>query len=387
MKAHPECDNIVLKASRQSGKSTIGTWLTTDILLRQSDAHIWYVLPFYKQCAELFKNKFLPYLNQQGIKHHANKSEFSIQFPNGAFIQFNSAENYQGLRGATLTHLICDEFAFFRPEAYTEALSPMMDVKGRKTLFISTPRGKNHFYDYYMRGVNGVAGWLSFTGHYSECSNERQIEIIESKKLTMLPDTFRQEYDAEFVDKSGQVFKDIQNAFTLNEFALPTERNFGGVDIGMDKDRTVITIVNERCEVIYYKRYELNEQSDTEYLVNSLSEILLMFPNVKCFVEKNFNPSVFQLLRKRNPSVYYFNTNNETKKELITNLQYYISAGLLSSPNIPIMVDEMLSYELGTTKVRNSFTFNAPAGGHDDTIISIGLACILHRNLMKGITV
>ena len=169
----------------------------------------------------------------------------------------------------------------------------------------------------------------------------------------------------------------------LTEFAQPTERNFAGVDIGMDKDRTVITIVNERCEVIYYKRYELAEQSDTEYLVNSLHEILMMFPNTKVFVEKNFNPAVFQLLRKRNSNVYFFNTNNESKKELITNLQYYISAGLLSSPNIPIMVDEMLSYELGLTKVRSSYTFNAPAGGHDDTIISISLACLLHRNLMK----
>lgn len=342
-------------------------------------------MPFYKQCSELFKNKFLPYLNKQGIGYKANKSELSICFNNGSILQFQSAENYQSLRSATLDYLFLDEVAFMRPEVFEYALFPMMTAKGRKTYMWSTPRGKNHFYNFYMRGVDGVAGWLSFTGHYKDCDNQRQIDIIENMKLTMLPDAFRQEYDAEFVDKSGQVFKDIQNAFTLSGFAQPTERNFGGIDIGMDKDRTVITIVNERCEVIYYKRYELNEQSDTDYLVNSLSEILLMFPNVKCFVEKNFNPAVFQLLRKRNPNVYFFNTNNESKKELITNLQYYISAGLLSSPNIPIMVDEMLSYELGTTKVRNSFTFNAPAGGHDDTIISIALACLLHRNLMKGL--
>lgn len=376
--------NVVLKASRQSGKSTIATWLTTDILLRDPNAYIWYTLPFYKQCAELFKNKFIPYLNSIGVKYSANKSNFSINLYNGSYIQFNSVENYQGLRGATLTDLICDEFAFFRPEAYDYALSPMMDVRGRRNIFISTPRGKNHFYDFYQRGVNGVDGWLSFTGHYSQCDNEHQIKLINEKKLTMLPEVFRQEYDAEFVDKSGQVFKDIQNAFLLEDFALPTAKNFAGIDIGMENDRTVITVINEHGHVIYFKRFEVSEQLDPDYLVNSLLAIIGMFPNVQTYVEKNFNPAIFTLMRKRNNKVYYFNTTNDSKTDLVTNLQYYMSAGLFLSPNIPILIDEMLNYEIGTTKVNNKFTFNAPAGCHDDCIISAALACILHRNLTKS---
>jgi hypothetical protein len=380
LKANPQAKNVCLKVSRQCGKTTLGTWLCVDWMLNNPDEHIWYLLPYYKQCAEIFKDKFLPYLVKTGIPHVANRSDFSVRFGNGAFIQFHSAENYQGLRGATNTRQILDEFPFMRPEAHSEVLSPMMDVKGKQTFFIGTPRGKGHFYDYYQRGLDGVEGWLSFTGHYLDCSNPTQIATIEAKKLTMLPETFRQEYDVEFVDKSGQVFKDIQNLFTLSTFGEFTTTNYAGIDVGLEKDRTVITIINNRGEVCYFKRFELHEQNDFELMISIIENALSLHPNIFTFVEKNFNPAVVSVLRKKNKRVFEFNTTAESKKDMVTNLQYYISAGLVSSPNIPELAKELLSYEIGLSRVKQNFTFNAPPGGHDDCIISLSLACVLHRN-------
>ena len=45
-----------------------------------------------------------------------------MEFDTGCSIQFYSADAYDSIRGETFDALICDEFAFFKPEAWNEVL-------------------------------------------------------------------------------------------------------------------------------------------------------------------------------------------------------------------------------------------------------------------------
>lgn len=168
--------------------------------------------------------------------------------------------------------------------------------------------------------------------------------------------------------------------FTLSSFGEFTSTNYAGIDVGLENDRTVITIINNRGEICFFKRFELFEQNDFELMISLIENALSLHDNIFTFVEKNFNPAVVSVLRKKNKRVFEFNTTSESKKDMITNLQYYIASGLVSSPKIDVLAKELLSYEIGISKVKQNFTFNAPTGGHDDCIISLSLACVLHRN-------
>ena len=73
-----------------------------------------------------------------------------------AEIEFKSAERSdEGLRGAGLDGLGCDEFSRMDRRAWEYALRPALSDRQGRGVFISTPRGQNHFYEAYERGLNG----------------------------------------------------------------------------------------------------------------------------------------------------------------------------------------------------------------------------------------
>jgi hypothetical protein len=388
-----DADKFVGITNRQWGKSTFLCGKAIEICSQRRDAYIWYVTPFYKQAAQIFLNVLMPLLNRRdvkGIVYSINKSTMTIRFKSGSILQFQSAENYEGLRGATLTHLICDEFAFFRPEAYEYALSPMMDVKGEKTFFFSTPRGLNKLYEYWNYAEKGETGWVNFKGNYLEIGNPKQIAEIEKKRLYLPPEIFRQEYECAFVNDSGGVFKDIPRAFTLSDYGKETEFNFAGIDLGQHHDRTVLCVLNENAELVYFKRFEIFEQSDSTELVPKIKVQINRFENINVLVEKNFNPAVYDQLYKESDKYISFTTNNKIKNKLVSNLQYYISSGLLKMPlneQTKQIEKELLDYEIRYTKVRNDYSYSAPSGGYDDCIISLALACWNHKNNQNEISI
>lgn len=385
-----EANKIVGITSRQWGKSTYLCGWCVDTCGHRSDAHIWYVTPYYKQAAQIFFNVLIPILNGKGLVESINKSTMTVRFKSGSILQFQSAENYEGLRGATLTHLICDEFAFFRPEAYEYSLSPMMDYKGEKTFFFSTPRGLNKLFEYWNIAEKGTKGWVNFKGNYFETGNEKQINEIEQKRLFLPPEIFRQEYECAFVNDSGGVFKDIPRCFTMSNYGLPTEFLFGGIDLGQSHDRTVISILNEQGELVYFKRFEIWEQNDATELIPKIETQINRYENISVLVENNFNPAVFDQLYKNSDNYIKFNTNNKNKNKLVSNLQYYISSGILKIPlnnETKQLEKELLDYEIRYTKVRNDYTYSAPSGGYDDCVISLALACWNHKNNYNEINI
>lgn len=331
----------------------------------------------------MFKNKLIPLLQGHNLVESINYSTFTVKFKSGSILQFQSAENYEGLRGATLTHLICDEFAFFRPEAYEYALSPMMAVKGEMTIFVSTPKGLNTFYKYWELGADEFnESWESFISLYHETGNKNLIANIEESRLYMPPEMFRQEFEAAFVSDGGSVFKDVSKAFCLADWGEANSLLLAGIDLGQTHDRTVIAVLNKSCELVFFKRFELKEQVDAPMLVKNIHGVIGKFKNILATVEKNFNPAVYDYLFKISSLYTKWTTNNDNKVKMISNLQFYISSGMLKIPDNPEteqLKKELLDYELRYTKNGKSYAFSAPNGGFDDCVIALALACWKHK--------
>jgi hypothetical protein len=82
------------------------------------------------------------------FRRRTRDSDMFIEFLNGSRLQFVGSDNFDDLRGASVKGVVFDEFATALPDAWP-TLRPMIDENGGVAVFISTPRGKDHFHDIF----------------------------------------------------------------------------------------------------------------------------------------------------------------------------------------------------------------------------------------------
>lgn len=359
------------------------------LCINEPGVQLWFVTPFYKQTANIFKTKLLPMISpvDRRVFEYVNRSTFELKFSNGSYWQFHSAENPESLRTATLHYLIGDEVAYWRPGVFDETISPMLIRYGRRVYFASTPKGKNDFYHYDQRGtVDSPAyhpEWASFVGNYPEIGAPHLMAEVESKRSYLPPDVYRQEYLAEFVDGGGQVFRHLDRLFTLDGYAPPGKRHFVGIDLGQEHDRTVIVILDEKGKLVYMKRFTVAEQTDPTRLLRALNDIIGSYPRAEGWCESNFNPAIATELHKLQPRIFRKHMTPDYKTKMIDRLALGISVGGLAAPEHEQLRVELENFQVNLTATRRNLTFSAPPGGYDDCIMALGLAVNIYYNKMK----
>ncbi len=311
------------------------------------------------------------------IYRTVNRSELLLEYASGSTIQFFSAERYDNIRGFTFEYLVCDEFAFMSEQAWTEVLRATVLVKGRKVLLISTPKGRNHFYKLYqMDGYNPQ--YKSFT----MTSYDNPIIIpseIDDAKQTLPDHVFRQEYLAEFIDGGAGMFKDVQ----INNTPEMTGRYYAGIDVGRADDYTVLTVLNNKSEVVYCERWR---QMDWTEIVQKVKEQLLKF-NPDTLIEVNsVGDAVFEMLRNEIPSVYIspFITTSKSKQDIIENLIVANQDKTLKVLQTDWLLKELEVFSYEYNPKTRSVKYSAPFGFHDDGVMSLAIAYQAYRQAEKS---
>jgi len=77
-----------------------------------------------------------------------NSQEMKIRFVNGSILQMGGSDSYDRLLGTNPYGIVYSEFSTSDPKSY-QYLRPILSVSDGWALFISTPRGRNHFYNLY----------------------------------------------------------------------------------------------------------------------------------------------------------------------------------------------------------------------------------------------
>ena len=104
-------------------------------------------------------------IGASGLVKNCNYSDNYIRLKNGSEILFRSAEKYDNIRGLTVDYGILDEAAFMKQDAWKEAIRPVFMVKGKKVLFISTPKGKNWFHELFQLAKSpDYSNYQAYTG-------------------------------------------------------------------------------------------------------------------------------------------------------------------------------------------------------------------------------
>jgi phage terminase large subunit len=149
----PSVKYIIGCFGRQAGKSFTAQNLLLKWLLEDNGSIGMWVSPVYSQSKKVF-TELTNTIGGTGLTSSINKSELTIRFINGSVLYFRSGEREDTLRGYTLNYLVVDEAAYIKDEVWKTVLRPTVLVNGKKVLFISTPKGKNWFYELSMRGLS-----------------------------------------------------------------------------------------------------------------------------------------------------------------------------------------------------------------------------------------
>ncbi len=194
-------------AGRRWGKTHLAIYnALINYCWKKKNMRVWYVAPTYKQAKNIVWVilKEIVYEYPQLIKKK-DESELYIEFINGSRIELKGADKEDSLRGVGLDHVILDEFAFMKKEAWTEVIRPSLSDKKGTAMFIGTPDGFNYFYDLYQQGLNQENGFKSW--HFKSIDSPYiDAEEIEAARRELDPRTFRQEYEATFESRTGQVY-------------------------------------------------------------------------------------------------------------------------------------------------------------------------------------
>jgi len=89
---------------------------------------------------------------------YKNETDRLIVWPNGGRIRAKTAHDADSLRGDYADLLILDEFSLMNPNAWEEVGAPMLLDNDGDAIFIGTPKRKNHFFQFFVRGMGDTTG-------------------------------------------------------------------------------------------------------------------------------------------------------------------------------------------------------------------------------------
>jgi hypothetical protein len=321
-----------------------------------------WVSPIYKQAEKVYDEMVKAFIATNLIKVNAQK--LVIETTNGSTIQFFSAERYDNIRGFTFDYLVCDEFAFMAEQAWTEVLRATVLVKGKKVLLISTPKGKNHFYNLFnLDGVNPQYKSFKQTSYDGLAAKDE----IDGARSTLPENVFKQEYLAEFVENGAGVFMNLQ----VNEAPPQTPKYYAGIDLGRAEDYTVLTVLNDKANVVYCERWR---QRTWQSIIN---EILPILHKYKChtYIESNsVGDAIFEQIHTAYKNVKPFYTSGQSKQEIIESLQVSIQNSEFTILNKDWLKKEFELFTYEYSKTTRSIKYSAPPGFHDDGVMSCAIA-------------
>ena len=362
-------DIYVVKSKRQCGKSFLASLILIYFSLNKKDTISILIEPTLNQSRRMFKD-ITKMLDGSNIITNANQSLLSIDFINGSEIIFKSAEQYDAIRGYSVSGiLIVDEGAFIRDDVY-EILFPLRDAHNSPMLVISTPLFCDGYFYRLFTSTNCKAyDWCEY-----DTSMFLSDEKLEQYRNTLSELKFRSEYLGQFITDGGYVFRNITNC-VLSDSIVNGDPVVCGIDwaVGNDGDDTVLSLLDANANAVEFIR--LNNMSPVEQ-IDTIVKTLNSIPTLKkVVVEQNSIGNVyFDMLKhkfSRHSIITKFNTTNESKRRIIEQL-----ATAFQNENIHIQNDRELINQLqhyAVEKTAKGYTYNGQ-GAHDDYVMSLAMA-------------
>lgn len=357
----------ILCCGRRFGKTRVAIHMLTNHIINGNRTA--YFAPTYGMTDEVWREmkRNLKDITRQTREHQ----RYLETITNGTLDVWTTTN--ETVRGRSYHFIVIDEAALIpTSEIWHAAIRPLLTDTRGSALFASTPRGRNWFHDLFNLGneqtIHDYKSWQHPTGHNPFID---PAEIEETKK-TLPARIFNQEYLAEFLTDGSAVFPNL-NAVTSQPPTAPEpdRRYVFGIDWGRDNDFTAISIV-DTATLTQVKIYRMN---GITYL-NQRERIIQLYRQYKpvtILAEENSIGTVnIEELRAAGLPICGFITTNKSKTHIIDHLTNLIETEQITLQNDETLIHEMHAYQL--EKTHTGYTYNAPPGIHDDTVIATALS-------------
>ena len=231
----------VAGCGRRFGKSFLATYILINKAL-DVKGNYFFVAPTFAQARqilwEILKDK-----TRDRFAKVINESRLEVTLLNGSRIFLKGSDRPDTMRGVSLSGVVMDEFATMRePETvWQQVLRPALSDQQGWALFISSPMGRNYFYDLYNQAKTNEdwASWQFTTidgGYVPEKEIQSAMNDLDER-------TFRQEYLASFESFDGLVVPNFDRKLNgTNEEISENDTLIFGIDFNINLMPCVVFI-------------------------------------------------------------------------------------------------------------------------------------------------
>lgn len=186
---------------RRAGKDVTALNITIQKMTEEVGVYF-YVFPTYNQARKVIWDsvtndgkRLLDYFPKELVSK-INHSEMKIRLVNGSLFQLVGSDNVDALMGTNPKGVVFSEYALQNPKAY-EYIKPILTANKGWAIFVSTPRGKNHFYDLWTMALRSD-DWFCEKVTVEDTGFIKQEDIDKDIREGMSEETANQEYLCSF---------------------------------------------------------------------------------------------------------------------------------------------------------------------------------------------
>lgn len=368
----------VINAGRRFGKTVLASEEIKGVALAK-EARIVYIAPTIQQARDIMWQMLKKELLPITIKSkEAPSLELEVMNKDGkiSIILLRGWEAVETLRGQAFDFIVLDEVASMRNfwVGWNEVLSPtLIDRKG-SAMFISTPKGFNHFYDLFNLKDKDQS-YESY--HFTTYDNPNiPPEEIERERLSKPENTFAQEYLADFRKMEGLVYKEFDRTkHVLTKTIQNPDEFLAGIDFGFTNPTAVIPLYrygDERYHVPFeWYRTGRTEEQIGEYVKSCAFNRVYPDPE---------SPSAINVLSNKGIEVIEVIKNKDSIKNGINRIRTLLKMGKLTiDPSCVNLIAEFETYAYPEKRPDNNEQEN-PIKEHDHALDALRYALSTNKN-------
>ena len=295
---------------------------------------VWYVAPNYRMAKQIVWTELLDRLQKHKWIKQTNHSDLSVILRNNSTISLRGADNEQSLRGVGLDFLVMDEFADIKENAWYEVLRPTLSDRQGHVLFAGTPRGFGNWSYNLFTKADTDNEWASFQYTTIQGGQVTEEEIDQAKQ-DLDERTFKQEYEASFVNYAGIVYYNFdREKNVLKNYTHKTNTVHIGMDFNIDPMCAVVAeVINN--DVFIYDEIQIYS-SNTNEMAQEIKERykgkqIFIYPDPACRQKRTSAGGITDLSILKN---FGFNVRVRTNHPLIRDRINAVNSKLKNSNGV-----------------------------------------------------
>jgi PBSX family phage terminase large subunit len=241
----------VICAGRRFGKTLLAVEEMIGVAVSGNDKRIAYIAPTFQQARDIAWENLKKRCQPLVVDINESQLKIVVKTQKGgtSTIMLKSWDAIETLRGQSFHFLVLDEVAMMRYfwNGWFEVLRPALTDTMGSVMFISTPKGYNHFYDLYMMDHKDKS-YKSFHATTYDNPHIQPTELEDARKQ-LTEDIFAQEYLADFRKQEGLVYKEFEREkHIFDNYTKRAEVNdiMVAVDFGYTNPTAVLRIERDK---------------------------------------------------------------------------------------------------------------------------------------------